>query len=111
MIERQLFAGRQFTVATVALFLFSAGFAIVLLSTALFMQEVWHFSPLRAGVSIAPAPLASIAFAMNAGPIQNRFGRTPPRRDRHPGHGTRRRLLARRRPHRPRLLGRHGSRV
>lgn len=36
---------------------FSAGLAIVLLSTALFMQEVWHFSPLRAGVSIAPAPL------------------------------------------------------
>ncbi|MER7927307.1 MFS transporter [Streptomyces sp. NPDC096057] len=78
VIERQLFAGRQFTVATVALFLFSVGFAIVLLSTALFMQQVWHFSPLRAGVSIAPAPLASIAFAMNAGPIQSRFGRTGP---------------------------------
>ncbi|MFF4831827.1 hypothetical protein [Streptomyces sp. NPDC001315] len=54
--EKQLFAGRPFTAATVALFLFSAGFAIVLLSTALFMQEVWHFGPLRAGVSIAPAP-------------------------------------------------------
>ncbi|MDX3262978.1 MFS transporter [Streptomyces sp. MI02-2A] len=78
VIERQLFASREFTAATVALFLFSAGFAIVLLSTALFMQEVWHFSPLHAGVSIAPAPLASIAFAMNAGTLQIRFGRTAP---------------------------------
>ncbi|MFF4554420.1 MFS transporter [Streptomyces sp. NPDC001422] len=78
VIEKQLFAHRQFTGAAVALFLFSAGFAIVLLSTALFMQEVWHFSPLRAGISIAPAPLASIGFAMNAGPIQSRFGRTAP---------------------------------
>ncbi|MFD9659921.1 MFS transporter [Streptomyces mirabilis] len=78
VIEKQLFAGRPFTAATVALFLFSAGFAIVLLSTTLFMQEVWHFSPLRAGVSIAPAPLTSISFAMNAGPIQRRFGRTAP---------------------------------
>ncbi|GCE38796.1 Drug resistance transporter EmrB/QacA subfamily [Rhodococcus wratislaviensis] len=78
VIERQLFTSRPFTAATVALFLFFVGFAIVLLSTALFMQEVWHFSPLRAGVSIAPAPLASIAFAMYAGPIQRRFGRTAP---------------------------------
>ncbi|MFJ8028373.1 MFS transporter [Streptomyces sp. NPDC096311] len=77
VIEKQLF-GRAFTAATVALFLFSVGFAIVLLGTALFMQEVWHFSPLRAGVSIAPAPLASIPFAMNAGLLQSRFGRTAP---------------------------------
>lgn len=78
VIEKQLFTSRPFTAATVALFLFYVGFAIVLLSTAMFMQEVWHFSPLRAGVSIAPAPLASIAFAMNAGPIQRRFGRIAP---------------------------------
>ncbi|MEV5752423.1 MFS transporter [Actinoallomurus sp. NPDC052308] len=78
VIEKQLFSSRPFTAATLALFLFFVGFAIVLLSTALFMQEVWHFSPLRAGVGIAPAPLASIAFAMNAGPIQRRFGRIAP---------------------------------
>lgn len=78
VIEKQLFTSRPFTAATVALFLFFVGFAIVLLSTARFMQEVWHFSPLSAGVGIAPAPLASIAFAMNAGPIQRRFGRIAP---------------------------------
>ncbi|MFE3164178.1 hypothetical protein [Streptomyces sp. NPDC059224] len=44
--ERQVFAGRPFT-AAVALFLFSAGLAVVLLRTALFTQEVWHFSLLR----------------------------------------------------------------
>lgn len=78
VIEKQLFAAKPFTAATVALFLFYVGFAIVLLSTALFTQEVWHFSPLRAGLSLAPAPLASIVFAMSAGPIQRRFGRTTP---------------------------------
>jgi EmrB/QacA subfamily drug resistance transporter len=78
VIEKQLFTSRPFTAASVALFLFFVGFAIVLLSTALFMQEVWHFSPLSAGIGIAPAPLASIAFAMNAGPIQRRFGRIAP---------------------------------
>ncbi|MEU9380648.1 MFS transporter [Streptomyces sp. NPDC048279] len=78
VIEKQLFTSRPFTAATIALFLFFVGFAIVLLSTTLFLQEVWSFSPLRAGFAIAPAPLASIAFAMNAGPIQRRFGRTAP---------------------------------
>jgi hypothetical protein len=78
VIEKHLFTSRPFAAAAAALFLFFVGFAIVLLSTALFMQKVWHFSPLRAGVSIAPAPLASIAFAMNAGPIQRRFGRVVP---------------------------------
>jgi hypothetical protein len=42
------------------------------------MQDVWQFSPLQAGVGLAPAPVVSIGFAVSAGPIQRRFGRTLP---------------------------------
>jgi EmrB/QacA subfamily drug resistance transporter len=78
IIEKELFRSRRFTVATMALFLYFTGFAIFLLGSALFMQNVWHFSPLRAGIALTPAPVASIAFAVGAGPIQRRLGRTLP---------------------------------
>jgi hypothetical protein len=54
------------------------GFSIFLLGAALFMQNVWHYSAVQAGVGIAPAPVVSIGFAVSAGPIQSRFGRTIP---------------------------------
>jgi EmrB/QacA subfamily drug resistance transporter len=78
IIEKDLFRNRQFTAATIALFLFFIGLSVFLLGTALFMQQVWHFSPLRAGLGIAPAPTFSIVFTIAAGPIQRRFGRTLP---------------------------------
>ncbi|MDX3357349.1 MFS transporter [Streptomyces sp. ME01-24h] len=78
IVERDLFRNRQFTAATIALFLFFIGLSVFLLGTALFMQEVWHFSALRAGLGIAPAPTFSIIFTIAAGPIQRRFGRTLP---------------------------------
>jgi MFS family permease len=78
VIEKQLFENREFTRATITLLLYFAGFAIFLLGSALFMQQVWHFTPLQAGVGLAPAPITSVAFAVFAGPIQRRFGRTTP---------------------------------
>jgi EmrB/QacA subfamily drug resistance transporter len=78
VIEKQLFRDREFTRATITLLLYFAGFAIFLLGSALFMQQVWHFTPLQAGIGLAPAPVTSVAFAVLAGPIQRRFGRTAP---------------------------------
>jgi EmrB/QacA subfamily drug resistance transporter len=78
IIERQLFRSREFTAATIALFSFFTGFAIFLLGSALFVQEVWHYSALQAGLAIAPAPIVSVGFAMTAGPTQRRFGRVLP---------------------------------
>ena len=78
IIEKELFTSRPFTAASVALLLFFTGFAVFLLGSALFMQEVWHFDALTAGVGLAPAPIVSIGFAVGAGPIQRRFGRTAP---------------------------------
>jgi EmrB/QacA subfamily drug resistance transporter len=78
VIEKQLFESREFTRATITLLLYFAGFAIFLLGSALFMQQVWHFTALQAGVGLAPAPITSVTFAVLAGPIQRRFGRTAP---------------------------------
>jgi EmrB/QacA subfamily drug resistance transporter len=78
VIEKELFRSRQFTAATVALLLYFTGFSVFLLGGALFMQNVWHFSALQAGLGIAPAPVVSVGFALNAGPIQARYGRTLP---------------------------------
>jgi EmrB/QacA subfamily drug resistance transporter len=78
LIERSLFASRQFTAATGALFVFFIGFAILLLSTVLFLQGEWHYSPLRAGLAIAPGPSIAAVFALNAGRISQRYGRVLP---------------------------------
>jgi EmrB/QacA subfamily drug resistance transporter len=78
VIERALFRSAPFSAATVALLLFFCGFSIFLLGAALFMQDVWHFSALDAGLGICPAPIVAVPFALSAGPIRRRFGRTAP---------------------------------
>jgi EmrB/QacA subfamily drug resistance transporter len=78
IIERDLFRNRQFTAATITLLAYFTGFSIFLLGSALFMQNVWHFSALQTGLALTPTPLAGMGFATTAGPIQRRFGRTVP---------------------------------
>ncbi|NMO50063.1 MFS transporter [Actinoplanes sp. TBRC 11911] len=78
IIERDLFRNRQFTAATITLLAYFTGFSIFLLGSALFMQNVWHFSALQTGAALTPTPLAGMGFATTAGPIQRRFGRTLP---------------------------------
>jgi EmrB/QacA subfamily drug resistance transporter len=78
VIEKRLFESVPFTAATIALLLFYCGFAVFLLGSALFMQEVWHFSALETGLGILPAPVIAVLLSICAGPIQHRFGRTLP---------------------------------
>jgi EmrB/QacA subfamily drug resistance transporter len=78
LIEASLFRNREFTAATIGLFLFFLGFAAWLLLTVLFFQDQWHWSVIRTGLAIAPGPIASAVFAVNAGRISGRFGRTIP---------------------------------
>src|SRR6201992_2569399 len=76
LIERDLFASRQFTGASIGLFLFYVGFAIFLLSVVLFLQGEWHYGVVKSGLAIAPGPATAAVFALSAGRIQARFGRT-----------------------------------
>jgi EmrB/QacA subfamily drug resistance transporter len=78
LIERDLFASRAFTGASVALLLYFVGFAIFLLSVVLFLQGEWHYSVVESGLAIAPGPATAAVFAVNAGRIQARFGRLLP---------------------------------
>jgi EmrB/QacA subfamily drug resistance transporter len=78
LIEASLFRSREFTAATVALFLFFIAFATWLLITVLFLQDLWHYTALRAGLAIAPGPATAAVFAINSGRIQARFGRVAP---------------------------------
>jgi EmrB/QacA subfamily drug resistance transporter len=77
LVEPALFRSRAFTAGTIALVLFFMAFAAWLLGTVLFFENTWHFSTLRAGLAIAPGPLAAAVFALNSGRLAAIFGRRP----------------------------------
>ena len=78
VIELSLFESREFTTASLGLFLYYIGFAAFLLSSVLYLQDLWHYDALRAGLAIAPGPIVAGLFAINGGRIIGRFGRTAP---------------------------------
>ncbi len=56
LVELGLFRVGHFSRATIAVFVFSVAFAIMLLSNVLWCQEVWHYSALRTGLALVPGP-------------------------------------------------------
>ncbi len=74
-IDRALFRLRPFTGASSVALLFSAAFGAMLLSRVLWAQDVWHWSALLTGLSIAPGPLMVPLFSfLVAGRLTARFG-------------------------------------
>ncbi len=75
LIDRDLFRLRPFTGASIVALLFSAAFGAMLLSRVLWAQDVWHWSALSTGLSIAPGPIMVPLFAfLVAGRLIVRFG-------------------------------------
>ncbi len=75
LIDRALFRMRPFTGASVVALLFSAAFGAMLLSRVLWTQDVWHWTALATGLSIAPGPLMVPLFSfLVAGRLTARFG-------------------------------------
>ena len=75
LIDRELFKLRSFTGASAVAILFSAAFGAMLLSRVLWAQEVWHWSPLITGLSIAPGPIMVPIFSfLVAGRLTARLG-------------------------------------
>jgi EmrB/QacA subfamily drug resistance transporter len=75
LIDRALFRLRPFTGASVVALLFSAAFGAMLLSRVLWAQDVWHWSALTTGLSVAPGPLMVPLFSfLVAGRLTARFG-------------------------------------
>ncbi|MHB8490867.1 MAG: MFS transporter [Solirubrobacteraceae bacterium] len=57
LVDPTLFGMRSFTGASIVAVFFSAAFGAMLLSRVLWAQDVWHWTPLATGLSIAPGPI------------------------------------------------------
>jgi EmrB/QacA subfamily drug resistance transporter len=78
LIDPALFRVRSFDGASLVALLFSAAFGAMLLSRVLWTQDVWHWSALSTGLSIAPGPLMVPLFSfLVAGRMIARFGPGP----------------------------------
>jgi EmrB/QacA subfamily drug resistance transporter len=75
LVDRSLFRLRPFTGASLVALFFSAAFGAMLLSRVLWAQDVWHWSALTTGLSIAPGPLMVPIFSfLVAGRLSARIG-------------------------------------
>jgi EmrB/QacA subfamily drug resistance transporter len=77
VVEPALVRAPGAAVADAGVFLFSMGFFSLLLSTSLFLTEVWHYSVLQAGVAFAPGPLMVALLSGPAGALAGRIGTRP----------------------------------
>jgi EmrB/QacA subfamily drug resistance transporter len=78
LIDARLFRVRTFTGSSIVALVFSIGFGAMLLSRVLYAQDVWHWSALQTGLSIAPGPVMVPLFSfLVAGRLINRFGPGP----------------------------------
>src|ERR1700758_558567 len=74
LVELSLFRVRSFAVATLGAFVFALSFFALLLSNALFLTGVWHYTTIRAGIALTPGPLMATTFSPIAGRLSDRFG-------------------------------------
>ena len=78
LIDRALFRLRPFTGSSIVALFFSAAFGAMLLSRVLWAQDVWHWSPLVTGLSIAPGPImVPLVSFLLAGRLTARLGAGP----------------------------------
>ena len=68
VLEPGLFRSRMFSGAGAASVLYYAAFGAFLLNTVEFLTTVWRYTPLEAGLAIAPGPLMVLPFARLVAP-------------------------------------------
>jgi MFS family permease len=74
VVDLSLLRVRRFALATGAMLVYSAGFAAMLLSTIVWSQTAWGWTPLRTGLLFAPGPLMVPLFAFLGGRLSARVG-------------------------------------
>jgi EmrB/QacA subfamily drug resistance transporter len=78
LVEPDLFRGRSFTGASIAMTLFGIAFGAMLLSIVLWAQEIWGWSALTTGLAFSPGPLMVPLMAFLVAPrLIGRFGPGP----------------------------------
>ncbi|MGH2963778.1 MAG: DHA2 family efflux MFS transporter permease subunit [Solirubrobacterales bacterium] len=75
VVDLSILRAPSFSVASTAIVFFFAGFAAFLLSSVLYLTEIWHYSILSAGLALAPGPLLAGVSAAAAGRLSDRIGR------------------------------------
>jgi EmrB/QacA subfamily drug resistance transporter len=74
VLELGILRVRAFALSSLSAALFFAAFSAMLLGNVLFLTGVWHYSVLRAGLSLTPGPIAAAMFAPFAGKLSQRIG-------------------------------------
>jgi EmrB/QacA subfamily drug resistance transporter len=74
VLELSILRGPAFALESTSAALFFSAFAAMLLSSVLFLTEVWHYSALKAGLAISPGPLAAAALAPVSGRVAGEVG-------------------------------------
>lgn len=74
VLEISLLRIRGFAGPTVAVTLFTVGFAVMLLSVVLWCQQVWGYSALLTGLAVAPGPVMVPLLTFAVGPLTKRLG-------------------------------------
>jgi MFS family permease len=64
VLDLDLLRSRVLSSASVSALLYFASFGILLLSSVLWLQGHWHYSPVRTGLAIAPGPCCVPLFAV-----------------------------------------------
>ncbi|MDX6439691.1 MAG: hypothetical protein QOF45_2274 [Gaiellaceae bacterium] len=74
VVELSLLRVRPFAVSILAMLVFSASFAAMLLSIVVWAQTGWGWSALKTGIAFLPGPLMVPLFAIGAGRVGHRVG-------------------------------------
>ena len=74
IVEHGLLRVPTFALSTIAVLLFTASFAALLLSILVWTQTVWGWSALRTGLAFAPGPLMVPLFSIGVGKLAPRVG-------------------------------------
>ncbi|WP_308162761.1 MFS transporter [Nocardia alni] len=74
LIEATILTDRTVAAANASTFVFAVAFYGYLLANVLFLTSLWHYSTVRAGLALTPAPLLSTLVARPAGILYDRFG-------------------------------------
>jgi EmrB/QacA subfamily drug resistance transporter len=76
-VEVGLWRSRMFALANLASLIYGAVLFSWLLVGILYITQVWGYSPLEAGLSVAPGAIIASVVALRAGPVVARFGPRP----------------------------------
>ena len=73
-IDMALFQDRTYAVVTVATFIFGVAFAMMFLTSFLFLLQIWDFGQGLTGLAVTPGPLVVILVAVTWGGFVGRLG-------------------------------------